>query len=433
MARKQKLYTCKITDISPEGMGISTHNGKQLFVIGGVPGEELTVLQTKKRKTYIQAVVQEVHSPSPYRTQAHEDHYLSCSPLQPFSYDFQLSLKKEMLSKAYKEYAGTSLPITEFFGATETREYRNKMEFSFWNEEGSMYLAFHKRGSPFLKVALPGGCLLGGKTINDLAYSINLALNTAGISKQDLKVLMVRESKSTGKGVALLLVTNKEREYPLKKEQFPAALDGFCIAYSSPRSPAGNIEEVLYSEGNLFLDEEVCGMTIRYPLDGFFQNNIPLFETAIQQMKQHISPAKKMVELYSGVGTIGLLLHDLAEEVIGVELVPSAVEMAAHNAKVNGIANYTAIHSASEHIDGSLLDATDILVLDPPRAGLHPDVIKMVIERKPKQIIYLSCNPSTQARDYALLREHYSPTHLSGYDFYPNALHLESLLVLEHI
>lgn len=433
MSRKQKLYRTTITGLTPEGMGITSYNGKPLFVIGAVPGEEVTALVTKKRKAYMQAVVQEVHSPSPYRLQTHEDHYLSCSPWQPFTYDYQLTLKEQMLTQAYTEYAEETLAVNAFYGAPEQQGYRNKMEFSFWNEEGYMYLAFHKRGSPFVKVPLPNGCLLGGKLTNDLAYSINLALNTAGISKQDLKVLILRESKAHRKAVALLLVTNPEREYPIQKSMFPETLDGLCIAYSSPRSPAAGIETIISTEGTLFLDEEVGGMKFRYPIDGFFQNNIALFEQAVEDMKTHITPARKMVELYSGVGTIGQLLHTMAEEVLGVEIIESAVEMATYNATQNGISNYTALHSASEKLDSALLNETDILVLDPPRAGLHPDVIQMILEKQPKQIVYLSCNPSTQAKDYALLRSMYSPTWLAGYDFYPNALHLESLLILQRV
>jgi tRNA/tmRNA/rRNA uracil-C5-methylase (TrmA/RlmC/RlmD family) len=139
---------------------------------------------------------------------------------------------------------------------------------------------------------------------------------------------------------------------------------------------------------------------------------------------------KRITELYSGAGTIGLALANAAEDIVGMEIVPAAVELANRNATENGITNYRAECIAAEHIPTDHLSETDVLILDPPRAGLHPKAIKHILEARPTHILYLSCNFQTQAADYAKLAAAYRATHLSGFDFYPNTPHMESLLVL---
>jgi 23S rRNA (uracil1939-C5)-methyltransferase len=151
----------------------------------------------------------------------------------------------------------------------------------------------------------------------------------------------------------------------------------------------------------------------------------------LKDIKDVAKSCSSLVELYSGVGTIGLALHSQVKEIKGVEVVPSSVTFANENARRNNVSNYSAQDMPAEKIDASLLTNVDVVVLDPPRSGLHSDVVKYIIEALPEKVVYLSCNPSTQARDYALLKDYYSPTLLNGYDFYPNTMHMESLLVLQ--
>jgi 23S rRNA (uracil1939-C5)-methyltransferase len=430
--KKPKLIQTEIQSITSEGLGLSLTQDKQLYSIGAYPGETITGQVIKKRKGkrwLIPAEDSEIEHPSAHRIEAREDHYLSCSPWQTISYDYQVELKKEMLAKAYDEYAGEALPIHTFYGAQQQTEYRTKMEFSFWNDKG-LYLAFHKRGSPFVNVTLPQGCLLGSKKINEVALAICKAIETAGIEKRNLKTLTLRESKSTGDIIGLLLVTFEEIEKPFSLPDIPG-LKGVTIAYSSPLSPASRIDTILYQEGQDYLDETIDGLSIRYPLDGFFQNNIELFEKALHNIKDVVKSCSSLLELYSGVGTIGLALHAQARKITGVEVVPSSVLFANENARRNNIKNYFSIEVPAEKMDAKLLHGIDVLVLDPPRSGLHPDVVKSILEATPQKIVYLSCNPSTQARDYALLKTAYTPLLLNGYDFYPQTMHMESLLVLE--
>jgi 23S rRNA (uracil1939-C5)-methyltransferase len=156
-----------------------------------------------------------------------------------------------------------------------------------------------------------------------------------------------------------------------------------------------------------------------------------LFAEALKEIRAAAFKCGKLVDLYSGVGVIGLSLRDLADKVVAVEASESSARYAALNAEQNGARNFSMTCSLSEKADGGLFDGTDVLVLDPPRAGLHNKVIKRIMEILPKRIIYLSCNPITQGRDAAFFLEKYKLVRSAGFDFYPNTPHAETLMVFE--
>ena len=210
-----------------------------------------------------------------------------------------------------------------------------------------------------------------------------------------------------------------------------AGLTGFIVFHSTPKSPASFPTKKLWQVGESELHESILGRDITYSWDSFFQNNIPMFEEAMKQMEEAIPPHANVLELYSGVGTIGLILAGRAKRVHGVEIVEGAVESAKRNAVMLKLENYVAECIPAEKMDARLLDGREVLVLDPPRAGLHPKVIGMILEKKPETVVYLSCNPETQARDYPLLADTYNIEQITGFDFYPNTPHLESLAVLK--
>ena len=147
-------------------------------------------------------------------------------------------------------------------------------------------------------------------------------------------------------------------------------------------------------------------------------------------MKKCLLKNSRVLDLYAGAGTIGLLLHAEAKSVHAVEIGEGAVASALLNAKINGLEHYSAECLPAESIDASIISGEDALVLDPPRVGLHPKLISAILDKKPKQILYLSCNPETQARDYAHLHETYKIDLIHGFDFYPETPHVESLLIL---
>jgi len=425
----------RIEKIVPEGKSLARlEDGKVVFVWGGLPGELIEINIIKNKKNFAEAEIVEIIEKSPDRTAPTEDHFLICSPWQILPYGKQVELKKKLLSEAYLEMSGEEINIKKFYESTEKFGYRTKMEYSFTaNEAGEIALAFHKRGANNAYEVIEG-CQLGSEKVNAAARRITEILNTLpGVGVNGLKSLTMRESKSTGKIIAVLMYKFREYEINFTLADLNGLVDGLVIGYSTIKSPISVLTELKYQEGIESLQEELLGLKIEYPYDGFFQNNLPVFEKALTEIVEATPKCDKLVELYSGVGTIGLALVGKAKEVSGLEIVASATEYAEINKELNSITNYSAITLPDHKITSNMLAGTDVLILDPPRAGLHPKTTAKIIEALPEKIIYLSCNPVTQARDYANLREHYKLTHLVGFDFYPNTLHMESLIVLDKI
>jgi tRNA/tmRNA/rRNA uracil-C5-methylase (TrmA/RlmC/RlmD family) len=201
------------------------------------------------------------------------------------------------------------------------------------------------------------------------------------------------------------------------------------VIYSTHKSPASVITKRLHASSDANLSDTIQGVEFSYATEGFFQINLPVYEQVLSNMKQWTEPAKPVVDLYSGVGTIGLTIG--GENVTLVELNEHAVrEMKQNIVKLGREDSTKAILAASEDaLEHITTEAT--IIVDPPRAGLHEDVIDRLLEVKPERIIYLSCNPVTQARDVARLASVYGIRHHQGYNFFPRTPHIEHLVILD--
>jgi 23S rRNA (uracil1939-C5)-methyltransferase len=210
-------------------------------------------------------------------------------------------------------------------------------------------------------------------------------------------------------------------------------LQGFEIVYSDPRSPASVQTKILFSKGEMTVYESFDQLDLMYPFHGFFQVNPPVFNQSLNDMRgvvQEFDNAQDLtlVDLYSGVGTIGLGLADQVKKVIGVEEFPGSKAAAEKNAEKNEIQNFEGVEARSEDVL-DWIEQADILVVDPPRIGLHDKVVEKILEMKPKHLIYLSCNPKTQAENMARLFETYDIVSSKSYNYYPRTPHVENLVV----
>ncbi len=410
--------------IGHNGVSIGKLNGKVVFAYGVLPGEKAKIRIIKEKRDFIEGELVEIIEKSKYRVEAKEDHYLSCSPWQSFSYDFQVQTKKNLLKEIFYEFAKEDLELNDFYFSQNTFGYRTKIEFSFLKEDKN-YLAFHKRGDYKKKIKLENGCLLIDEKVNKIALKILDEINRQNIN--NLKTLILRFGKFYQEVLALLLVTDKKIKFDFEDK----SLSGFMLIYSNPQSPASNFDEILLIRGREYVREKILGSEFHYPYNSFFQNNIELFAKAIEIMRNFCDGSKKLLDLYCGVGVIGLLLKEYSQKIIGVDIDKNAISYAKLNAELNGVKNFNGIALASEKISHDLMKDIDILVLDPPRAGLHKKLISIIIENKPRKIFYLSCNPITQARDFYYLKSYYDVLGFFGFDFYPHTPHIESLLIMQ--
>lgn len=410
--------------IVPEGKAMAFWNDKALFCVGPLPDEVAKVRVIREKKSWAEAAVEEIVTASPHRHEPREDHFLSCSPWQGVDYPYQLELKKQMLAEIYGRPELT-LEVGEFAASPQQFGYRNKLEFSLVNIKGLLQLAFHTRGTSDRYVMAPGGCVLGSDALNAAAVAVLDGLNELNLKKV-AQSLILRES-SDGQIIAVVILREKAACELAPLAELP--IDGIVVALKQ----LPDTFKPLWSHGISELSEMVGDVTVSYPWDSFFQVNPPAFANALGDIVRHIDPKHFVADLYGGAGTIGLPVAKVAKKVVGIEISASAVKLANENADKNELENYQAYAVASEKMNPEVMRGVETVIVDPPRSGLHAKVIEYLLEAMPKRIIYLSCNPVTQVRDVMLLTRDYKPSKLTGYDFYPGTLHLESLVVLDRI
>ena len=433
--RKQIFETLRLEKIVGGGQAIGTlDDGRKAFVWGGLPKELVTIRVTKKKSHFVEGIVTEIIEESPERiTPKDENSYLNTSPWQIMPMSSEQSYKASLIEEAFLLHNVTLPEKIEVFSDGIEFNYRNKVEFSWFgdktddDEKETLDLAFFKRGGKGKVVV--DGTSLAHPSINKLAIEIRDLLREKPIVARQLKTLLIR-SDQQGSVVWQLYVKDKIENLISEDEAKLLSAAGGEIIYSDPKSPASRITKRLNKFGDTTLSDTILGVAFNYACEGFFQVNIPVYEKALSDMKAWINCNEKLptLDLYSGVGTIGLTIG--GDDVTLVEINEHAVtEMQRNIAKLNR-PNAKAILAPSEK-SLEYITSQQIVIVDPPRAGLHTDVTNRLLETEPPRIIYLSCNPVTQARDVSLLQEKYEIVHHQGYNFFPRTPHIEHLVVLD--
>lgn len=427
---KELHLTLTLDKIVGGGQALGTDDtGRKAFVWNGLPGETVTMLVTKKKSKLVQGIATDIITPSDQRIEPKDpSSYLSTSPWQMMTFDAEQHYKAALIEEAF-ELHDIVLPDTiDVYTDGKQFEYRNKVEFSWWgdtDEQGneSLDLAFFKRGSQG-KIPVEGTSL-APEQLNDVARKVRDVLREKGIEGRSLKTLLLRVD-SRGNCVFQLYVKDKDLQ-PLTPDDFASSgAQGGEVIYSDPKSPASVITKRLVSFGETRLTDKVLDVPFTYVCEGFFQGNIPVYEQSLRDMREWIEDTP-VVDMYSGVGSIGFTIG--GDHLTLVEINKNAVDEMKRNRYELG--KKATIVEASAETSLDYINGGSTIILDPPRAGLHADVIARLLETKPGRIIYLSCNPVTQARDVALLAESYGIRHHRGYNFFPRTPHIEHLVVLD--
>ena len=417
------------------GQAIGTlDDGRKAFVWGGLPKELITIRVTKKKSHFVEGVVTEIIEKSPERiTPRDENSYLSTSPWQIMPMSSEQFQKISLIEEACSLHNITLPEQIKVFSDGVEFNYRNKVEFSWFGDttenstKETLDLAFFKRGGKGKVIV--DGTSLAHPSINKLAIEIRDLLRTKPIVARQLKTLLIR-SDQQGNAVWQLYVKDKIENLISDDEAKLLSAAGGEIIYSNPKSPASRITERLNKFGDTTLSDTILGVAFNYACEGFFQVNIPVYEKALSDMKAWINCNEKLpiLDLYSGVGTIGLTIG--GDDVTLVEINEHAVaEMQRNIAKLNRPSAKAILAPSEKSLE--CITGEQIVIVDPPRAGLHADVTNRLLETEPPRIIYLSCNPVTQARDVSLLQEKYKIVHHQGYNFFPRTPHIEHLVVLD--
>lgn len=380
----------KIEKIVPGGQGIGTlEDGKKVFLWNALPGEEVEeFLITKKKSKYLEGIATKISEKSVFRMDAKDECFLSTSPWQILDYQFELKEKAGIVQECFRQN-GIEIEAPEVVTDEKEWNYRNKMEYAlYWdNEEEKIRLAFHQRGS-----------------------HRKVPIEKSSIERPEIY-------KAAEKTV---LELNERREEARKYQSL--------ILRSSQR---GEVSGGLYENGKAHpvfpsLSDEILGVSYNYSPNGFFQINLPVYELALLEIKKNLGDSSKVLDLYSGVGTIGLSVAR-GKDLTLVECDKSAFFELEKNCR--GIEGAGAVLAKSEEAL-EYIEPEMTVILDPPRAGCHEKLIEKLLETVPEKIIYLSCNPATQARDVAKLNEKYQILEVKAFNFFPKTPHIENLVVL---
>ncbi|MDP2586589.1 MAG: 23S rRNA (uracil(1939)-C(5))-methyltransferase RlmD [Candidatus Komeilibacteria bacterium] len=424
-------FKVKIERLVFGGEGLGYFDNRPVFVAGVLPGEEVLVRPVRITNKFVKAVLLKVLVASLERREPREDHYLSCSPWQIMPEERQLFYKQELTEQVFLKFA-KDLPLEspEIIASPEAWGYRDKLEFSFTqNNQGELSLAFNERYS-YKNFSALTGCALGHVLLNDCAGQILQKLKENKIKPNALKNLVVRYSYYENKCLAALYVTDRNF---LDLTVNAPNLSGLLIAYSDPRHPAAITDQVLRQQGENFLLEKIGRCLLSYHYESFFQINPPAFEAVIKFLNKNLDEgAGEAVDLYAGVGALGLPVAGGFAKMASVEIDRRACRSAKYNLALNHLDNTEVICSAVGKYElDQLINAQKTVFVDPPRAGLEPKIVKLLLQQRPRQLVYLSCNPATQARDWALLKEAYTAVNWRLFDFYPQTPHVESLLIMK--
>ena len=433
MARKIKFEIAKFDKVTPGGQALGTlENGKKIFAWGVLPDETAKIQITKNKSSFMEGFAVEIIEKSKKRIKPRDsESFLSTSPWQIFDFDFEQSTKQELIRESFQQ-ENIDLPQQEsFFSNDIIFEYRNKVEFSFWwekseNNNGELNIAFFKRGG---KGKIPvKGTSLATPEINQAGQKVLVILRDRKTTSRDLKTLLIRASQK-GEISAQLYVKDGNFK-PFSKEEIASlGFKNFEIIFSNPKSPASVITKKLQALNEYKLSDQILGINFNYATESFFQINLPVYEQALRDMEQFIDPHKPTLDLYAGVGSIGLTIGK--QDLTLVEINEGAVaEMKRNINELHRDNSAKAILAPSEKVLDFIKKDSNLIV-DPPRAGMDKKVCEKILEIEPQKVIYLSCNPTTQARDAAILSEKYKIIYTRGYNFFPRTPHIENLIILE--
>lgn len=450
-----------IIDAGAEGKSIARVNDAVVFVTGVVPGDVCDLQVTKKKKSYFEAKPIKFHKYSEDRAKAFCEHFGVCGGCkwQELPYDKQLFYKEKQVKDNFQRLGKFEFPeVSPIIGSKETEFYRNKMEYTFTNKTWLSIedLNSDMKKKPGLGFHVPGRfdgiidinkCYLQGSISNDLRnairdFSLENELPFFDLREQTglLRNLVVRTS-STGE-IMIVVIFSDDNQVQIDllmnfiKDSF-SEITSLMYVINQKKNDAWADQEVVLFDGKDHMIEEMEGIEFKIGPKSFYQTNseqaYELYKVARELAD--IQKTEIVYDLYTGTGTIANFVAKAAKKVIGIEYVPEAIEDAFVNSAHNKIDN-------TDFFAGDMKDiltsefiqkngAPDVIITDPPRAGMHEDVIQVIVQAAPNRIVYVSCNPATQARDLHLLDPHYEVVTVQPVDMFPHTHHVENVVLLK--
>ncbi len=441
---KNKIYRARIEGYSSEGLGVAHINGQVVFVHRAVRGEECDILVLKVLKNTAFGKVVSVEKPSAHRQEPDCPYYGKCGgcDFRHMDYEEELWAKRQRVQDAITRVGGAAVTVDTIHGATATERYRNKVQFPVG--DGSAIGFYQARTHRVVDVE---DCLLQPMDAARIRQVVHGYLSTYHIPSYDertskglLRHLYVRTNRA-GESLCCLLVNGEELPHEAELvevlRQSVPHLRGVVLGVNRKRNNVilGDSYRTLWGED--YLEETLCGHSFRLSVPSFFQINRDQTEVLYGRALDFagLTGTETVVDLYCGIGTISLTMAEKAGQVIGVEVVPEAIEDAKENARRNGLAHKTRFECGDASQLAFQLEKEgvrpDVVVVDPPRKGLAGDVVETIARMAPRRVVYVSCDPATMGRDvkrFAALG--YQAQRAEAVDLFPRTAHVESVVLL---
>jgi 23S rRNA (uracil1939-C5)-methyltransferase len=431
----------RVEDFAFGGAGVARLEGYVVFVRGAVPGDRVQARVTRSKRDYAEALLLDVLEPSAERITSIAPH--PGAPWAVLPYERQLEEKERQVREALERYGGFDAPpVAPIVAAVETWRYRNKLEYSFGEDEtGELVLGFHKPGR-WNEIDDVSEDVLASEEIDAVRNAAREWARTEGLSAWDrrtgagfLRNLVVREGRRSGQLQARIVTS----EGDFRADALAAALGSDSVLWTQTGGIAETTREgkTVLLQGEDWIEESLCGLRFRISHEAFFQTNTEMAERLSVEAGAAcaLDGSERVFDLFCGIGTIGLSLAAGARELWGVELVEQAIADAQRNATLNGIGNAHFVAGDVRTELRPLVARTgrpDVVLVDPPRAGLSQKVVRRILETEPKRIVYVSCNPTTLAPNARQLADAgYELRSVNPVDMFPQTPHIECIALLE--
>ncbi|MBW2107942.1 MAG: 23S rRNA (uracil(1939)-C(5))-methyltransferase RlmD [Deltaproteobacteria bacterium] len=459
--KKGQILELKIERVIFGGRGLATVDGFRVMVEQAIPGDVVRARVFRKKRNYAEARIIELIEPSADRIFAPCRYHGFCGGCtwQCLRYDRQVAYKTQQVRECLEHIGGLEgVRVAAGIGNENLYRYRNKMEFSFSDRRWLLPVELHAPGvsvdfalglhvpGTFHKVLDVDRCLLQSELGNKLLADVRRYARNSGIAPYGLKshqgfwrFLMLRHSAAHDQWMVNIVTSGGRRSWvqPLADRLF-SAYDAVCSVIHNVNTrraaiAVGEYEQILAGRG--FIIDQIGGYAFKISANSFFQTNTVGAQRLYQVVQDYagLTGQETVVDLYSGTGTIPVFLSNRAAGIVGIEISESAVQDAEENCRTNHINN-------CRFICGDILlglarihHRPDVVIIDPPRAGMHPDVVKAVADMAPERIVYVSCNPASLARDLAMLKERYHVVEVQPVDMFPQTYHIECVARLDRI
>lgn len=463
--RRQKvvLHNVVMENYAAEGKSLARVDGKVIFVENTIPGDEVDVLLQKNKKDWAEGIALHFHKYSDLRIKPFCQHFGVCGGCQwqMLPYEQQLQYKQQQVSDNLKRIGKVELPeMMPIIGAEQTARYRNKMEYTFSNKRFLLaeelhnplispdedVAGFHARGY-FDKVVPIIECHLQDEPTNFIRLALLEYAKAQGLSHYDirnhtgyLRNLLIRIT-TTGEIMVNIVAGYEDKKvlFPLLEfiqKKFPEITSLLYTVNTKKNDSLFDLQPQIYY-GKDYIIEKVEEFKFKISPKSFFQTNTAQGEKLYQVTRSfaELNGTQTVYDLYCGTGSIGIFVSKLSKKIIGVEMVEDAIKDAKENARLNHLDN-------AEFFSGDVIEICndtffndhgkpDVIITDPPRAGMHEKLVKKLLDIAAPVIVYVSCNPATQARDLALLNEKYCVTKIQPVDMFPHTLHIENVVQLK--